>query len=140
MQSEALVHVTLDGRSVSVPPGTTIWEAARLHGIDIPVLCHSPRLRPVGVCRLCVVDVGARTLAASCVRACEEGMNVLTSSEHVERQRRVLTALLLAEHPTPCARERTTGDCELEALGRRYGLIAADGSPALPPGIRESRG
>jgi formate dehydrogenase major subunit len=123
MQSEALVHVTLDGRSVSVPPGTTIWEAARQHGIDIPVLCHSPRMKPVGVCRMCVVDVGGRVLAASCVRACEEGMTIQTSGEGIERQRRMLTALLLSEHPTPCERERTTGDCELEALGRGYGLI-----------------
>src|SRR5262249_42113329 len=73
------VHLTLDGQSISVPVGTTIWEAAHLHGIDIPVLCHQPRLAPVGVCRLCVVDVGGRVLAASCVRPCEEGMQVQTS-------------------------------------------------------------
>jgi formate dehydrogenase major subunit len=122
LSAQPLVHLTVDGRPVAVPAGTTIWEAARLHGIHIPVLCHSPRLRPVGVCRLCVVDVGARVLAASCVRACEEGMNVQTGGERIESQRRVLTALLLEDHPTPCERERTTGDCELEALGRRYGL------------------
>jgi formate dehydrogenase major subunit len=124
LSAQPLVRLTLDGRPVTVPAGTTIWEAARQHGIDIPVLCHSPRLRPVGVCRLCVVDVGARVLAASCVRPCEEGMGVQTGGDRVERQRRMLTALLLAEHPTPCERERTTGDCELEALGRRYGLIS----------------
>jgi formate dehydrogenase major subunit len=135
-----LVRLTIDGLAVAVPTGTTIWEAARRHGIAIPALCHHPRLRPVGVCRLCVVDIGGRALAASCVRPCEEGMQVRIGGERIEKHRRLLTALLLADHPTPCARERTTGDCELEALGRRYGLIAADGSPALPPGIRESRG
>src|SRR5262249_24679549 len=119
------VHLTLDGRRVAVPAGTTVWDAARRCGIEIPVLCHDPRLRPVGVCRMCVVDVGGRVLAASCVRACEEGIQVQTSGERVERQRRTLTALLLADHPTPCERERTTGDCQLEALGRRYGLIDA---------------
>src|SRR5919109_5518717 len=113
---QSAVRFTLDGRTVSVPAGTTVWEAARQHGIDIPVLCHSPRLRPVGVCRMCVVDVGGRVLAASCVRECEEGMSVQTGGERVERQRRTLTALLLAEHPTPCRKEQTTGDCELEAL------------------------
>jgi len=118
-----MIHLTLDDRAVSVPPGTTIWEAARHSGIDIPALCHSERLRPVGVCRMCVVDVGGRVLAASCVRPCEEGMKVRTGGERVEAQRRMLTALLLADHPTPCERERTTGDCELEALGRKYGLI-----------------
>ena len=117
------VRLTLDGRPVTVPAGTTVWEAARQHGTDIPVLCHSPRLGPVGVCRLCVVDVGGRVLAASCVRPCEEGMNVQTGGERVERQRRTLLALLLADHPKPCRRERTTGDCDLEALGRRYGLL-----------------
>jgi formate dehydrogenase major subunit len=123
MQNLSLVHVTLDGHPVSVPAGTTIWEAARRHGIAIPVLCHSPRLAPVGVCRMCVVDVGGRVLAASCVRACEEGMQIQTGGERIERQRRMLTALLLSEHPVPCERERTTGDCELEALARSYGLI-----------------
>src|SRR3954454_24964200 len=113
------VSLSIDGRPVTVPAGTTIWDAARTLGIDIPALCHSPRLRPVGVCRLCVVDVGGRVLAASCVRPCEEGMTVRTGGERVEQQRRMLTALLLAEHPTPCERERTTADCELEALGRK---------------------
>src|SRR5262245_2383349 len=115
-----MISLTIDGRAVSVTPGTTIWDAARQLGIDIPVLCHQPHLRPVGVCRLCVVDVGGRILAASCVRACESGMQVQTQSDSVRRQRRTLLQLLLAEHPTPCEREKTLGDCELEALGRQY--------------------
>src|SRR5690242_6697139 len=96
------VRLTIDSHPMKVPAGTTIWEAARQEGIAIPVLCHHPRLRPVGVCRLCVVDVGGRVLAAACVRPCEEGMRVETGGERVEKQRRVLTALLLADHPTPC--------------------------------------
>src|SRR5262249_43815531 len=119
----AVIHLTINGRAVSVPAGTTIWDAAQQLGIDIPVICHSPRLAPVGVCRMCVVDVGGRVLAASCVRPCEEGMTVRTNSELVEKQRRMLTMLLLADHPVPCEKEKTTGDCELELLGRRYGLI-----------------
>jgi formate dehydrogenase major subunit len=117
------VTLTLDGRSVTVPAGTTIWEAARAAGIDIPALCHTPKQRPVGVCRVCVVDVGGRVLAASCVRPCDEGMKVETSSPRVEKQRRMLAALLIADHPTPCVKEQTTRDCELEALGRQYDLI-----------------
>ena len=101
------VSLTIDGRPVTVPEGTTLYDAARRLGIDVPVLCHHPRLRPVGVCRLCVVDVGGRVLAASCVRTCEEGMKVETRSPRVENQRQMLTALLLAEHPTPCAKEQT---------------------------------
>ncbi|MBX9622659.1 MAG: molybdopterin-dependent oxidoreductase [Gemmataceae bacterium] len=118
------VNLTIDGRPVSVPPGTTVYDAAKLTGIDIPVLCHSPRLDPVGVCRMCVVDVGGRVLAASCVRPCEEGMTVETASPKVEKQRKMLTVLLLSDHPVPCAKERTTGDDLLDALGRRYGLIS----------------
>jgi formate dehydrogenase major subunit len=115
-----MISLTIDGRAVSVASGTTIWDAARQLGIDIPVLCHQPHLRPVGVCRLCVVDVGSRTLAASCVRMCEPGMEVLTHSDLVQHQRRTLLRLLLAEHPVPCEREKTLGDCGLEALGRSY--------------------
>src|SRR5262245_35297202 len=118
----AAVRLTIDGQGVTVSAGTTIWDAARQLGIAIPALCHSPRLRPVGVCRMCVVDVGGRVLAASCVRPCEESMNVQTGGERVDKHRRMLTALLLSEHPVPCEKEKTTGDCELEALARRYGL------------------
>ena len=52
------VDLTIDGREVTVPEGTTIWTAARDAGIDIPVLCHDERFDPVGVCRMCVVDAG----------------------------------------------------------------------------------
>src|SRR5260221_9448359 len=114
------VTLSIDGRGVTVPAGTTIWAAAKEAGIDIPVLCHDPRLRPVGVCRMCVVDVGGRVLAASCVRPCEQGMKVATSSERVERQRAVLTELLMSDQPEECPKETTTGDSVLHALSRRY--------------------
>ncbi|NUQ77945.1 MAG: formate dehydrogenase subunit alpha [Polyangiaceae bacterium] len=120
-----LIRLTIDGHDVTVPEGTTIWEAAKSIGIDIPVLCHDPRLRPVGVCRMCVVDVGARVLAASCVRPCESGMKVATSSEKVERQRRMLTELLMSDQPDVCPKESTTGDSELHALARRYGVTGS---------------
>ncbi|MHC4874883.1 MAG: formate dehydrogenase subunit alpha [Planctomycetota bacterium] len=118
-------RLTIDGQEMEVPAGTTIWQAAKNAGVEIPVLCHSEKLDPVGVCRMCVVDVGERVLAASCVRECQDGMSVETASPKVEQHRKVLTELLLEEHPVPCEREQTTGDCELEALGRRYGLSAA---------------
>ena len=124
LDMNATISLTIDSRKISVPAGTTIWDAAQQYDIDIPVLCHSPKLRPVGVCRMCVVDVGGRVLAASCVRPCEEGMNVQTASDKVEKQRKMLTALLMSDHPTPCAKERTTGDDELDALARRYGVTS----------------
>jgi formate dehydrogenase major subunit len=125
------VSLTIDGVQVTVPEGTTIWAAAKNAGIDIPVLCHDERYDPVGVCRMCVVDVGARAFAAACVRTCEEGMEVKTASPDVERSRATLTGLLLSDQP---ARERdpkqtTTGDNELLALAERFGLT---GTGRLP--------
>ena len=120
-----MLTLTVDGRTITVPEGTSVWDAARLLGIDIPVLCHDPRMKPVGVCRMCVVEAkGQRVNPASCVRACEEGMDVRTDSPDLERRRKVLVELLLADHPIPCERERASKDCELEALGRRYGVLA----------------
>ena len=84
------VALTIDGQPVAVPAGTTLWEAARTVGIDIPVLCHHPRMKPVGVCRLCVVDVGERVLAASCTRQAEPGMTVTTRSDALDGHRRIL--------------------------------------------------
>jgi formate dehydrogenase major subunit len=117
-----MITVTIDGRTVGVSEGTTIWEAAHTAGIEIPVLCHDPRLRPVGVCRMCVVDVGERVLAASCVRAAADGMTVQTRSDKVERCRKTLTQLLLSDYPAESAREQTTGDDLLLALAHRYGV------------------
>lgn len=117
-----LIKLTIDGKPVLVPEGTSIWDAARNIGIDIPVLCHSPRMRPVGVCRLCVVDIGQRVMAASCVRPCEEGMNVDASSAKVERHRKMLTFLLLSDYPEISAREASTGDDQLLALARQFAI------------------
>ena len=121
-----MITLTIDGREVQAAEGTTIWQAARQAGIEIPVLCHDPRLAPVGVCRMCVVDVGARVYAASCVRAVENGMKVDASSPEVNKHRKVLTELLLSDHPTPCAKEKTTADCQLEALGRKFGTLGGE--------------
>jgi len=132
------VTLTIDGTAVTVPEGTTIWAAAKQAGIGIPVLCHDERYDPVGVCRMCVVDVGARAYAAACVRPCEDGMEVKTATPDVERNRATLTELLLSDQP---ARERdpkqtTTGDNELLALADRFGLSASElaDTVSLPAG------
>src|SRR6204780_747445 len=74
MSASALVELTIDGRKVSVPAGTTIFDAARMHEIEIPTLCHQQNEKPVGVCRVCVVDVGARVYTAACIRPVEPVM------------------------------------------------------------------
>jgi len=133
-ESTGTVTFTIDGREVTAPEGTTIWEAAKAAGIDIPVLCHDERYDPVGVCRMCVVDVGAPAFAASCVRACENGMTVKTDTPEVEKSRAMLTRLLLSDQPP---RERdpkqtTTADNELLALADRFGVSRE--TDALPLG------
>jgi formate dehydrogenase major subunit len=128
------VSLTIDGREVTVAEGTTIWQAANDAGIEIPVLCHDERYDPVGVCRLCVVDVGARVYAASCVRPCEDGMEVRTQTPELERNRAQLTELLLVDQPPTAEdpKETTTADNELHELVRRYGLD--QDASALPRG------
>lgn len=136
LEAASEVELTIDGVPVSVPAGTTIWEAARGAGIEIPVLCHDPRYRPVGVCRMCVVDVGGRVLAASCVRACEPGMKVTASGPAIDEHRKMLTALLLADQPQVPSQTRPQGSA-LTQLGARYGLTpaSADAGPlGLPRG------
>jgi formate dehydrogenase major subunit len=122
------VSLTIDGQSLEVPEGTTIWQAAREVGVDIPALCHDERYDPVGVCRMCVVDTGGRAYAASCVRPCEPDMEVRTSTPELERSRAVLTELLVADQP---AREQdpkqtTTADNELIEVADRYGIYEVD--------------
>jgi CRP-like cAMP-binding protein/Fe-S-cluster-containing dehydrogenase component len=95
-----------------------VFDAARMNGIAIPTLCHQQNETPVGVCRVCVVEAGGRVLSASCVRPAENGMVVSTNSEKVVNVRRTLIELLMADHPSPCARQRQSGDCELETLAR----------------------
>ena len=82
-----------------MPAGTTVFDAARMNDIAIPTLCHQQNETPVGVCRVCVVDVGARVFTASCVRPAEAGMVVNTASEKVQRARRTLVELLMSDHP-----------------------------------------
>jgi CRP-like cAMP-binding protein/Fe-S-cluster-containing dehydrogenase component len=117
-----MVDFTIDGKAVRVPEGTTVFDAARMEGIAIPTLCHLQNETPVGVCRLCVVDTGARVLAASCVRPVEPGLKVTTNSEKVLAARKTLLELLMADHPSPCTRQKNSGDCELEMLASGAGV------------------
>ncbi len=117
-----LVEITIDGRPVQVAAGTSVFDAARMNGTPIPTLCHLQNETPVGVCRLCVVDTGARVLTASCVRPVEPGMKVVTSSEKVLNARKTVLELLMSDHPSPCARQEKSGDCELETLAKNAGV------------------
>lgn len=139
MSTGPMIDLTVDGNKVSVPSGTSVFDAARLHDIDIPTLCHQQNEKPVGVCRLCVVDVGARVLTASCVRTAEPGMVVNTNSEQVKQARKTLLELLMTDHLSPCLRERQSGDCELEGLAKQHGITQSRFVPqATRRGVDES--
>ena len=129
VSAAAMIELTVDGKKVSVPAGTSVFDAARLNDIEIPTLCHQQNEKPVGVCRVCVVDVGARVFTASCVRPVEPGMVVSTNSEKVKQARSTLVELLMSDHPSPCARERQSGDCELEALAKQNNCLQSRYSP-----------
>ncbi|MCL7957041.1 MAG: formate dehydrogenase subunit alpha [marine benthic group bacterium] len=115
------VRLTIDGQEIEAPVGSTIWEAAKAVGIEIPVLCHDERLPPAGVCRVCLVDVGEKRLAASCVREAADGMSVTTSTPKIEGLRRGLVELLLADYPDDAGGDNTkTERDELRELAAAY--------------------
>ena len=90
-----LVEATIDDRAVKVPEGTTIFEACRADGVEIPVLCRGETLTPKNACRVCMVEVeGSRTLVPSCSRPVEAGMVVRTRNERVDTSRRMVLELL----------------------------------------------
>lgn len=131
--TETLIDLVIDGTPVSVPAGTTIFDAARVNGIPIPTLCHQQNEVPVGVCRVCLVDAGGRVLSAACVRPAENGMKVSTNSPKVRGARKTLVELLMADHPSPCARQQQSGDCELETLARDEGIKQSRYAKRLSP-------
>lgn len=89
------INLTIDGKQVAVPPGTTILAAAREAGIEIPTICYHEATTSNALCRICVVEVeGSRVLVPSCVAAVGEGMKVQTQSERVIRSRRTILELL----------------------------------------------
>src|SRR5262249_55488858 len=110
------VEIKIDGERLRGPEGKDVFYAGRVEGIAISSLCHLQNETPVGVCRLCVVDTGARVMAASCVRPVEPELRVTADSEKVRAARKTLLELLMADHPAPCARQKNSGDCELERL------------------------
>jgi CRP-like cAMP-binding protein/Fe-S-cluster-containing hydrogenase component 2 len=119
---DSTVTLTVDGISVTVPHGTTIFDAARIARVPIPTLCHQQNQVPVAVCRICVVDAGERALQAACYREAEPGMVVKTNTDSVLAVRKTLYELMLSDHPSPCRRQQQSGDCELEMQALKAGV------------------
>ncbi len=118
-----MVNIKINGMPLSVPAGSTILEAARTMGIEIPTLCHMKDMNEIGACRICVVEVkGARSLVAACVYPVNEGMEVLTNSPRVLNARKKTLELILSTHDRKCLSCSRSGKCELQALCRELGV------------------
>jgi len=119
------VRLTIDGKEVSVSKGTTILEAARSIGIDIPHLCYGDGLSPTADCRLCIVEVnGGKKLVPSCAYPAANNMVIQTRSERVLKARRMVIELLLSDHPFDCMTCEKSGACELEKYAYELGVSA----------------
>ncbi|MCX6272326.1 MAG: 2Fe-2S iron-sulfur cluster-binding protein, partial [Bacteroidetes bacterium] len=122
------VKLTIDNKTVEVEKGTTVLNAARQIGIDIPTLCyyHLGDLKienKPGGCRICVVEVqGRRNLAPACVTECTGGMVINTHNIRVLNARRTVLELILSDHPYDCLVCSKSGECELQSMAQRLGI------------------
>ena len=128
-----MVNLTIDGRHVSVPPGTTVLEAAQWLGIRIPTMCHVPGIEPGTGCFLCAVQIeGRRTLSPACGMPVAEGMAIVTGSEDVRAARKMALELMLSDHAgecvAPCAAQCPAG---LDIPGFVYGIATGDNRRAM---------
>jgi iron-only hydrogenase group A len=117
------VNLTIDGRKVEVPPGTTILEAAKSANLRIPTLCYLPEVQAIGACRVCLVEIeGNKNLQASCVFPATDGLVVHTNSKKVQEARRFTVELLLSAHPQECLTCPRNLKCELQRLAEEMGI------------------
>ncbi len=117
------IKLTIDNTIIEVPEGTTILEAAKKIGVNIPTLCYHQDLCVAGNCRVCVVEVeGQNTLAASCAVPVSEGIVVKTNTPKVRKARRNILGLLVSEHNTQCTTCYRSMNCELQALSAEYNV------------------
>jgi formate dehydrogenase major subunit len=110
------ISFTIDGLHMTADSGTTILEAALESGIHIPHLCYCPDLKPAGVCRLCLVEIGDGQLVTSCRTPVEPGMVVRSRGPEIDKVRRAIVELLIADHHTDCRNCPSSGKCELQRI------------------------
>src|SRR5512136_724421 len=139
-----LINLTIDGKALTVSEGTLIVDAAKKLGIDIPVFCYHPKMEPVGMCRMCLVDVGrpiidrstgqpqldangqpkiqfGPKLETACTTPVSAGMVVLQGSDKVKAARRDVVEFILTSHPLDCPVCDKGGECPLQNLTLRHG-------------------
>ena len=118
-----MVNVKVNGIAVSVPKGSTILEAARAAGVEIPTLCYLKDMNEIGACRICMVEAtGARGLVTACVYPVAEGMEIQTNTARVQKARKTTLELILSTHDKKCLSCVRSGDCELQKLCKDYGV------------------
>ena len=125
------ITLSVDGVEVTVPPGATVMDAARVAGIDIPHLCYDPELNlpPTSSCRLCVVEIeGARVPAAACSHPAGQGMAVRTNTERIVEMRKMVLELLLSDHPHDCLTCEKVGHCNLQKYAYELGVKSPYGA------------
>ena len=121
-----MVNLTIDDKQVQAPKDATIYEAAKLNGINIPILCHDKKLKPFGACRMCLVEVEqmkGRQIPA-CTTPVTEGMIIRTSTPDIVKARKMVLELLLLNHPLDCPVCDKAGDCDLQNLTYEYKVDA----------------
>ena len=119
-----MVNLKIDGKKVCVPEGTTILDAAKQAGIDIPTLCFLKDINEVGDCRMCIVEVeGRRGFATSCIQTVEEGMVVHTHTPNVLEARHMILDLIISNHSKDCLTCTRSGNCELQDLAIKFNVL-----------------
>ncbi|HWT70834.1 MAG TPA: molybdopterin-dependent oxidoreductase, partial [Oxalicibacterium sp.] len=122
-ESENLVTLEIDGKTISVPQGTSVMRAAAEAGINVPKLCATDSLEAFGSCRLCLVEIeGRRGYPASCTTPAEAGMKIKTQTPKLADIRRGVMELYISDHPLDCLTCPTNGNCELQDMAGVVGL------------------
>ena len=118
-----MINLKINGIPVEAPDGSTILDAARLAGIQIPTLCYLREINAIGACRICVVEAtGARGLVTACVYPAADGMEVQTATPKVLKARKNTLQLILSNHDKRCLSCVRSGECELQALSKEMGV------------------
>ena len=119
-----MVNLIIDNKEVNVPEGTSILDAAKKIGIEIPSLCYLKEINEIGACRVCCVEIkGIDRLITACNNVVEEGMIVYTNSKKVRESRRINVELILSQHDSRCATCVRSGNCSLQELANDLGII-----------------
>mgnify|MGYP000016032498 CR=1 FL=1 len=121
---DRMLNIKINNMELTVPYGTTILEAARMAGIEIPTLCFLKDINEIGACRICMVEVkGARSLVAACVYPIErDGTEIFTNTKKVRDSRKRTLELILSTHDKKCLSCVRSGTCELQQLCKEFGV------------------